>query len=86
MRTQPNMALMPYPVGDKEGSQDDQQEFPLVHLGIPSPPESRLLKQFGMSAGPDKNYHSRLTRCFNLVDQQKIPTDMALPIPQPVPG
>ena len=60
------MALMPYPVGDKEGSQDDQQEFPLVHLGIHSPPENRLLKQFGMRTRPDKNHHSRLTRGFYL--------------------
>ena len=72
---QPDMPLMPYPVGNKEGHQDDQQEFPLIHPGIPSPSENRLFKQFGMSACPDKSHHS-----------QKIPSDMTLPIPQPVHG
>ena len=58
MRAQSDMPLMPYSVGNKEGHQD-----------IPSPPDNRLFKQFGMGACPDKNHHSRLARCFYLVDQ-----------------
>jgi hypothetical protein len=44
MRNQTNMALMPDPVGDKDGNQDNQQEFPFVHHGVSSPPENRLLQ------------------------------------------